>query len=140
MEKREKTELFEEEGAIKMKSTISTFEDLLVWQKGIEIVKAIYILTRNGDFSRDFALRDQIRRAAISIPTNIAEGFERNSRKEYLNFLNFAKGSAGEVRSLLRVASEIGYINTGTYESLRNSVMEVSRYLSNQIKAIKQAR
>lgn len=62
------------------------------------------MITKEGELSRDFGLRDQLRRASVSIPTNIAEGFERHSRKEYLNFLNIAKGSAGEVRSLLRVA------------------------------------
>jgi hypothetical protein len=74
---------------------VETFEDLLVWQKGIELVKQIYLISKDGKLSKDFALRDQLRGAALSIPTNIAEGFERSSRKEYLNFLNIAKGSAG---------------------------------------------
>jgi len=72
---------------------IETFEDLLVWQKGIELVKQIYALTANGKLNRDFGMRDQLQRAAVSIPTNIAEGFERASRKEYLLFLNIAKGA-----------------------------------------------
>ena len=88
-----------------MKSNkIETFEDLRVWQKGISLVKQVYLITREGEISRDFGYQDQLRRAAVSIPTNIAEGFERYSRKEYVNFLNIAKGSAGEVRSLVRVA------------------------------------
>jgi four helix bundle protein len=120
-----------------MEGKISTFEDLLVWRKGIELVKIIYKVTTNRKFYADFALRDQIRRAVISIPTNIAEGFERASRKEYLQFLNIAKGSAGEVRSLLWIAFEIGYIDSCTHDSLRNSVLEISRYLSNQMKALK---
>ena len=70
--------------------------------------------------SQDFGLKDQIRRASVSIPTNIAEGFERSSRKEYIQYLNIAKGSAGEVRSLLRVGFEIGYIEASTH---LNSVM-----------------
>jgi len=77
---------------------IERFEDLLVWQKGMEIVKQVYLISKEGELCRDFALLDQLRRAAISIPTNIAEGFERSSRKEYVNFLNYAKGSTGEVR------------------------------------------
>ena len=93
-----------------MPKKIESFEDLLVWQKGLKIVKQVYLITRDGKLSRDFGLRDQLRGAALSIPSNIAEGFERASRKEYLNFLNIAKGSAGEVRSLLRVAVEIGYL------------------------------
>ncbi|MBU1206979.1 MAG: four helix bundle protein [Proteobacteria bacterium] len=120
-----------------MEKRIETFEDLLVWQKGIELVKQIYILTGQEKFRNDFALRDQIRRAAISISTNIAEGFERSSRKEYLHFLNIAKGSAGEVRSLLRVTIEIGYIDPSTYDHLRNAILELSRYLSNQIRSLK---
>ncbi|WP_448268192.1 four helix bundle protein [Nostoc sp. DSM 114159] len=71
---------------------IETFEDLKVWQKGIDLVKQIYLITKKGELSKDFGLRDQLRRASVSIPTNIAEGFERYSRKEYLNFLNIAKG------------------------------------------------
>jgi four helix bundle protein len=80
---------------------IESFEDLRVWQAGIQFVKQIYMVSKEGELSRDFGLRDQLRRASVSIPTNIAEGFERRSRKEYVNFLNIAKGSAGEVRSLL---------------------------------------
>ncbi len=82
----------------------------------------MYVLTANAWFSRDFELRSQFRRASVSIPTNIAEGFERASRKEYLNFLNIAKGSAGEVRSLLYVALEIGYLKAESYEELREQV------------------
>ena len=79
---------------------------------------------------------DQLRRAAVSIPTNIAEGFERRSRKEYVNFLNIAKGSAGEVRSLVRVALEIDYLDHPTYNELYNQALDLSRMLSSQIQAI----
>jgi|SRR2546421_914421 len=120
------------------KRKIESFEDLIVWQKGIELVKSVYQCTSDGDFKRDFALRDQIRRAAVSIPTNIAEGFERSTRKEYLLFLNIAKGSAGEVRSLLRVALEVGYLSRATYDQLRDDVMALSRRLYSQIKAIRE--
>jgi four helix bundle protein len=115
---------------------IESFEDLMVWQKGIQLVKQIYIVTDEGKLSRDFGLKDQLRRASISVPTNIAEGFERRSRKEYLNFLNIAKGSAGEVRSLLRVAVEIGYLEQSTYSQLSDRAIELSRMLSSQIQAI----
>ncbi|MBH8564874.1 four helix bundle protein [Nostoc sp. CENA67] len=118
---------------------IETFEDLKVWQKGIDLVKQIYLRTKEGELSKDFGLRDQLRRATVSIPANIAEGFERYSRKEYLNFLNIAKGSAGEVRSLLRVALEVGYIDQPTYTQLSNQAMELSRMLSNQIQSINQS-
>lgn len=115
---------------------IETFEDLRVWQKGISLVKQVYLVTKQGELSRDFGFRDQLRRAAVSIPTNIAEGFERRSRKEYVNFLNIAKGSAGEVRSLVRVALEIGYFDRPTYNELYNQALDLSRMLSSQIQAI----
>jgi len=118
------------------KKKIETFEDLRVWQRGIELVKQVYLLTKEGKLNQDFGLRDQLRRASVSIPTNIAEGFERYSRKEYVNFLNIAKGSAGEVRSLLRVALEINYIEKSKYEELYNLAVELSRMLSTQIQAI----
>jgi four helix bundle protein len=121
------------------KKRIETFEDLRVWQKVIELVKQIYCISREGDLSRDFGLRDQLRRASVSVPTNIAEGFERHSRKEYLNFLNIAKGSAGEVRSLLRVALEVGYLEQTSYIQLYNQAIELSRMLSNQIQSINQS-
>ena len=78
------------------KQKVESFEDLRVWQKGILLVKQIYLITDEGKLSKDFGLKDQLRRASVSIPTNVAEGFERFSRKEYLNFLNIAKGSAGD--------------------------------------------
>ena len=111
------------------KKKIETFEDLRVWQQGIELVKQIYLITKEGEISRDFGLRDQLRRAAVSIPTNIAEGFERYSRKEYVNFLNIAKGSAGEVRSLLRVALEVGYLNKSIYFKLYDQARGLSNSL-----------
>ena len=90
---------------------IETFEDLRVWQQGIELVKQIYLVTREGEISRDFGLRDQLRRAAVSVPTNIAEGFERYSRKEYVNFLSVRvplrlTPTRGRTAILLRVRRE----------------------------------
>jgi len=78
-----------------------------------------------------------LRSAALSVTSNIAEGFERASRKEYLNFLNIAKGSAGELRSLLRVALEIGYLEEPQFFEMQGMVLELSRFLSNQIKSLK---
>ena len=118
---------------------IENFEDLWVWQKGIALVKQIYLLTANGKLNRDFGLRDQLQRAAVSISTNIAEGFERSSRREHVRFLLIAKGSAGEVRSLLRVALVVGYIDQEQYNILRSSVLDLSRYLSNQIRSLREA-
>jgi four helix bundle protein len=118
---------------------IRTFEDLIVCQKAITFVKQVYMITEVGELKRDFGLKDQLRRAAVSIPTNIAEGFERSSHKEYLLFLNIAKGSAGEVRSLCRVSFDVGYLNRSTYDELREAVLVISRSLFSQIQAIKRA-
>ena len=85
-------------------ATAKQFEDLGVWQDARELVKEIYSASKQRAFYRDFGLRDQIRRAATSTMSNIAEGFERGSRKEFIQFLSIAKGSNGEVRSQLYVA------------------------------------
>ena len=122
-----------------MNSRIRTFEDLVVWQKAIAFVKHVYLITEGGGLKRDFGLKDQLRRAAVSIPTNIAEGFERASRREYSQFLNFAKGSAGEVRSLCRVSFDVGYLSEATYRELRDAALVISRALFNQMQAIKVA-
>ncbi len=122
-----------------MHSQIRSFEDLVVWQKAIAFVKQVYLITDEGELKRDFGLKDQLRRAAVSIPTNIAEGFERSSRKEYLLFLNIAKGSSGEVRSLCRVSFDVGYLSRSTYDDLREAALIISRSLFNQIQAIKRA-
>ncbi len=81
----------------RVKKKIECFEDLFIWQKGIEFAKEIYLITEKKGLKNDFGLKGQMRDASVSISTNIAEGFERRSRKEYLNFLNIAKGSSGEV-------------------------------------------
>ena len=115
---------------------IEYFEDLFTWQKGIELVKEIYLFTEKKGLKTDFGLKEQMRRAAVSIPTNIAEGFERRSRKEYLNFLNIAKGSSGEVRSPLYVAFEVGYINETEHRNLSEKTKFISSAIANHIKAI----
>ena len=111
---------------------IESFQDLLVWQKGIALVKHVYLVTETGQLREDFGLRDQLRRSAVSIPTNIAEGFERSFHKEYLRFLNIAKGPASEVLSLLRVAFEIGRLEKPQYDVLKAAVVELSCYLSSR--------
>jgi four helix bundle protein len=89
---------------------ITRFEDLGVWLKAKELSLAIYRLSGAGPFLRDYGLRDQIRRAAVSVMSNIAEGFERYSRAEFRHFLSIARGSAAEVRSQLHLARELGYL------------------------------
>ncbi|HEX9962505.1 MAG TPA: four helix bundle protein [Pyrinomonadaceae bacterium] len=119
-----------------MKKKAECFEDLFIWQKEIEFVKEIYLVTEKKGLKSDFGLKEQMRRAAVSIPTNIAEGFERRSRKEYLNFLNIAKGSTGEIRSLLYVAFEVGYIDETELKHLGEKAKFLSGSISNHIKSI----
>ncbi len=90
---------------------VERFEDLHIWQEAIKFAKDIYSLTDRPGLRNDFGIKNQMRDAAVSISSNIAEGFERRSRKEYLNFLNIAKASAGDNRSQLFLAYEVGYID-----------------------------
>lgn len=120
-----------------MKKKIVYFEDLFIWQKAIEFAKEIYLITENKGLSNDFGLKNQIRNASVSISTNIAEGFERRSRKEYLNFLNIAKASSGEVRSLLYVALEVKYISTDEFKELREKSKFLSGSITNHMNSIK---
>lgn len=119
---------------------ITCFEDLFIWQKSIEFAKEIYLLTDRKGLGSDFGLRNQMRDASVSISTNIAEGFERRSRKEYLNFLNIAKASAGETRSLLYVAFEVGYIESVELDLLREKAKFLSGSIANHMKSISRAR
>jgi four helix bundle protein len=114
-------------------SRIERFEDIEAWQKARELTKEIYALTNEGPFARDFGLRDQIRRASVSILSNIAEGFERNSNKEFVQFLYIAKGSAGEVRAQLYVALDQAYIGQSTFNLLNKNAAEISRMVSGLI-------
>ena len=119
-----------------MSRTVNCFEDLFVWQKAIEFAKDIYILTGRKGLRTDFGLKNQMRDAAVSISMNIAEGFERRSRKEYLNFLNIAKGSSGEIRSLLYVAYQVRYISLDEHHLMREKAKFLSGSLSNHMNAI----
>ena len=110
-------------------SSIERFEDLDVWKKARELTKAIYERTRNAEFARDYCLKDQIRRAAISIISNISEGFERQSDKEFQYFLSVAKGSSGEVRAPLYVALDAHLINEDQFNELFLLTEEVSRMI-----------
>ena len=110
-------------------STIKSFEDLNAWQQARCLNKEIYRISSRGTFGRDFALRDQIRRASISISSNIAEGFERNGRKEFLNFLSIAKASAGEVRSQLFLARDLEYIEEPEFNSIRELLLQTSKMI-----------
>lgn len=97
---------------------ITKFEDLQIWQDAIEITKTVYLVTAQEKFNSDFPLRDQLRRAIISISSNIVEGFEKNNNNEFIRFLKIAKGSTGEARSQIYIAHMVGYIEQEMYESL----------------------
>jgi four helix bundle protein len=118
-------------------ATIECFEDIDAWKDARILVKAIYEVTGEGRFARDFGLRDQIRRAAISTISNIAEGFERGSNKEFIRFLYIAKGSAGEVRSQLYAAADLGYLETQRADEMMELVQVVSRRIAGFIKYLK---
>lgn len=120
----------------KVKKKVECFEDLFIWQKAVEFAKEIYLITEKKGLKNDFGLKNQMRDSAVSISSNIAEGFERRSRKEYLNFLNIAKGSAGEIRSQLYIAREVGYLEKSEHEDLREKARFLSGSISNHIKAI----
>ena len=114
--------------------TINQFEEIEAWKLGRELTRAIYRVSKSGDFARDFALRDQIRRAVVSITSNIAEGFERGGNREFIQALAIAKGSAGEVRSQLYVALDEEYINESEFIDLRDQCLRLSRVLAGFIK------
>src|SRR5579862_7957610 len=95
---------------------IERFEDIIAWQKARELTKDIYSATKVGAFARDFGLRDQVQRAAVSTMSNIAEGFERGGDNEFIQFLSHSKGSCGEVRSQLYVALDQAYISGQSFE------------------------
>jgi four helix bundle protein len=109
--------------------TISRFEEIEAWKNARELTKHIYQLSAFGDFSRDFGLRDQIRRAAVSVMSNIAEGFESQTQSLFIKYLGTAKASAGEVRSQLYIASDLGYLSP---EDLKNTIKLAER-VSRQI-------
>jgi four helix bundle protein len=103
------------------------FEELDCWQRSRELTKRIYSISNEYRFSKDYSLSNQIRRAGISIMSNIAEGFERNGNAEFIQFLSIAKGSIGEVRSQLWVALDQEYINKETYTQLAEMAEETGR-------------
>lgn len=108
---------------------IERFEDIQAWQKARELNQQIYDVTKDAHFSKDFSLRDQIRRASVSIMANIAEGFGRKSKKEFANFLNMAHGSAAEVQCHLYIAADQNYISREEFEELYVKTDEVSKMI-----------
>ncbi|MDC1205508.1 four helix bundle protein [Candidatus Pacebacteria bacterium] len=115
------------------KTKYKSFEDIQCWQKSKILSVQIYKTLQNN---RDFSFRDQMQRAAVSVMNNIVEGSERNSYKEFRQFLYVAKASCGEVRSMLYLAKELGYVSEDEFTDLRDQAVEISKMLSGFIKAL----
>ncbi len=118
---------------------IEQFEDIESWKSAREVTRLIYEVSSNEKFCRDFALVNQIRRASISILSNIAEGFERSGNKEFINFLSIAKGSCGEVRSQLYIAFDQKYINEAKFRETSEKLKETSRLIAGFMKYLQQS-
>jgi len=111
-------------------ATIERFEDVQAWQKARELVREIYRTCAEGRLSRDFGLRDQLCRAAVSSMSNVAEGFARHSDRDFAHFLDIARGSVMEVKSLLYVALDVGYIEKDEFEKLYKRADEAAAFVS----------
>jgi len=107
------------------------FEDLQVWQDARAFVKSIYELTSLKNFSKDFGLKEQIQRASVSIMNNISEGYERDNNREFIKFLGYSKGSAGEVRSMLYVALDLNYISNDQFKICYDKAVSIITQISN---------
>jgi four helix bundle protein len=112
-----------------------TFKELRVWQEARNLSVTVYKLTENSRFSKDYSLKDQVRRAAVSVASNIAEGYERNSDKDFIRFLLIAKGSLAELRTQLEIAKEIVYISGEAFEKLEEHCNKIGAMLSKLIKS-----
>lgn len=113
---------------------INKFEELNIWKLSLKITKDIYNFTAREEFSRDFGLRDQIRRAIVSVSSNIVEGFEKNNNNEFIRFLKIAKGSTGEARNQIYIALAVGYINKSEFaiinEELDGLASQIGKFIS----------
>ena len=123
-----------------MTQKVERFEDLIAWQKARQLTFEIYRVTAQVDFSKDFGLRDQIRRASVSVMSNIAEGFDRGSRGEFHQFLVIAKASCAEVRSQLYVALDVGYIEQENFNKMNSNTDELSRIIGGLRAAVQKQR
>lgn len=118
-------------------ATIRQFEELICWQKARELTKFIYDISKYRNFAMDRGLLDQIRRASVSVMSNIAEGFDRGTKQEFINYLFIAKGSCGEVRTQLYIAFDAGYVDISTFRNGLRLTDECSRLLKSFIDKVK---
>ena len=117
-----------------MKSTIKRFEDLEVWKEGMQLAVSIY---QAIEHSRDFGLKDQMQRAAVSVPSNIAEGYERESNREFVQFLNYSRGSGGELRTQIYLAAKLGQLAQPVAHELLGKSRKVSAMLHKYVQVRK---
>jgi four helix bundle protein len=120
-------------------ATIRRFEDIEGWQKARELVRAVYAVSGRGDFAKDFGLRDQIRRSAVSVMANIAEGFERDGTAEFLQYLSVAKASAAEVESHLYVAPDQGYVTRDEFDGVRDIFTSTRPLIAGLVRYLKES-
>lgn len=123
-----------------MRESIERFEDLIAWQKSRVLTAEIYKATADGDFGRDFGLKNQIQRAAVSVMSNVAEGFERARPAEFHQFLSMAKASCAELRSQLYVAFDVGYLDKDQFVHLMALAQEVARIIGGLRAAVERNR
>jgi len=122
-------------------ATYNPFEELPVWKSAKDLAILIYKVTSQGKISRDYGLKDQIQRAAVSVSSNIAEGFERGTKQEFIQFLYIARGSCGELRSQLYIAKEIGYLDDNEeFKKLCEATRKVSKQINGFIEYLKEAK
>ncbi len=112
------------------------FKQLLVWQKAYDLVLECYRFTKLLPKTEEYGLISQIRRASVSVPANIAEGYERGHRKEYLQFLHFAKGSLGELETYLLLVSDLGYMKEDAFQKAEEKRSEVARLLKGLVRSL----
>ncbi len=108
---------------------VKRFEDLRAWQAARDLVREVYAIARQAPLAHDLALRDQMQRAVVSAMTNVAEGFDCDSRAEFARFLGYARRSVVEVQSLLYTAKDVGYIDEETFQSLYRQCVETKRLI-----------
>ena len=116
---------------------IEQFEDLEVWKLARKLTGKLYSLSRSGAFARDFGFRDQICRAAVSIVSNIAEGFERRSNSQFMQFLDIANGSAGELRAQLYIALDLGYVSQKQFQDAFDDIVCIGKMLTSLIRHLR---
>jgi four helix bundle protein len=121
-------------------ATFKKFEEIECWKKARELTRRVYQLSAKASFGRDFGLRDQIRRASVSVMSNIAEGYDRSGRGEFIQFLATAKGSAAEVRCQLYVAIDQGYIEQSDFTEVSELAAETGRMVGGLMKYLRGSR